>query len=313
MYNVIIIGSGPAGWTAAIYAARAELKPLLFEGAEPGGQLLTTTDVENFPGFPKGIMGPEFIEACKEQAKRFGTEVIGASVESIKANADGTFTLTANKKEYQTKTVLLSMGASARRLGLESEKALYGKGVSACATCDGFFFKGKNVVVVGGGDSAMEEANFLTKFAEKVTIIHRGDAFRASKIMQEKTFANPKINVIWNSEVVEVLGVDVGKVTGVKLKNTKDGTVTDVATDGMFAAIGHIPNSDIAKGLVEVDERGYIKTLPGTSKTLKSGTSEPFPGLFACGDIQDPWYRQAVTAAGSGCMAALDAERYLSH
>lgn len=321
MRNLIIIGSGPAGWTAAIYAARAELKPLLFEGLEPGGQLLTTTDVENFPGFPKGILGPEFIAACKEQAKRFGTEIIGAAVEKLVVNKDGTFTVTSGGKEYQAKTVILSMGASARRLGLDSEKALYGKGVSACATCDGFFFKGKNVVVVGGGDSAMEEANFLTKFAERVTIVHRGDAFRASKIMQEKTKANPKINVIWNSEVTEVLGVDAGKVTGVKLKNTQDGTVKDFATDGMFTAIGHVPNSALVKGLIEIDERGYINTIPHTSKTIKAGAApreagssgDPFPGLFACGDIMDPWYRQAVTAAGTGCMAALDAERYLSH
>ena len=314
MHNLIIIGSGPAGWTAAIYAARAELKPLLFEGSEPGGQLLTTTDVENYPGFPKGILGPELMSACKEQAKRFGTEIIGAIVDSVRLNADGTYTVTANKKDYQTKTVILSTGASARRLGLESEKALFGKGVSACATCDGFFFKEKNVMVVGGGDSAMEEANFLTKFAKQVSIVHRGDTFRASKIMQERTSANPKINVLWNSEVVEILGVDVGHVTGVKLKNNKDNSITDVAIDGVFAAIGHVPNSGIVKGLVEVDERGYVKTVPGTSKTLKAGSAtDTLPGFFSCGDIQDPWYRQAVTAAGTGCMAALDAERYLSH
>jgi thioredoxin reductase (NADPH) len=313
MYNVIIVGSGPAGWTAAIYAARADMKPLLFEGPEPGGQLLTTTEVENFPGFPKGILGPELMEACKQQAKRFGTEVIGAIVDKVVPNADGTFTVTAAGKEYQSKTVILSMGASARRLGLDSERALFGKGVSACATCDGFFFKDKKVVVVGGGDSAMEEANFLTRFATSVTIVYRGDALRASKIMQERAKANPKISFIMNTEVTEVLGVETGKVTGVKLKNSKDGSIVDMAIDGMFTAIGHVPNSGIAKDLIEVDETGYVKTVPGSSKTLKKGTAEAFPGLFACGDLQDHYYRQAVTAAGSGCMAALDAERFLSH
>lgn len=305
MRNVIIIGSGPAGWTAALYAARANLAPLLFEGPEPGGQLTTTTEVENFPGFPKGILGPELMELFAAQAKRFGTEVIRENVELLKVNADGTFTVTAAGKEEQAKTVILSMGATARRLGLESEKALYGKGVSACATCDGFFFKGKNVIIVGGGDSAMEEANFLTRFAASVAIVHRRDAFRASKIMQERTMKNSKIKVIWNSEVAEILGVDVGKVTGVKLRSTVDGVVTDIPIDGVFAAIGHEPNSGLVKGLLDLDEKGYVKVMPGTSKTK-------IEGLFACGDLQDPHYRQAVTAAGTGCMAALDAEKFLA-
>lgn len=306
MKDVIIIGSGPAGWTAAVYAARANLSPMLFEGGEPGGQLMTTTDVENFPGFPKGVMGPDLMTLFADQAKRFGTEVIREQVSGLQKNDDGTFTVTAKGVEHQTRTVILSTGATAKRIGLESEKALYGKGVSACATCDGFFFKGKKVIVVGGGDSAMEEANFLTRFADEVTIVHRRDAFRASKIMQERTLQNPKIKVVWNSEVADILGVDVGHVTGVKLKNTLDGTESEMPIDGVFAAIGHQPNADLAKAVgVETDEKGYVKTIPGTSKTN-------IPGLFACGDLQDPHYRQAITAAGSGCMAALDAERYLA-
>jgi thioredoxin reductase (NADPH) len=302
-HNLIIVGSGPAGWTAALYAARAELQPLLFEGREPGGQLMTTTDVENFPGFPKGVLGPELMDLFKAQAKRFGTEVISEHVESLKAISGG-FALVADGKTHEAKAVILSTGASARRLGLASEKALYGRGVSACATCDGFFFKGKRVIVVGGGDSAMEEANFLTRYADKVTIVHRRDAFKASKIMQERTFANPKIDVIWNAEVVEILGVDVGRVTGVRLKDTVTGERREMAIDGLFAAIGHEPNTKLVEGLVDLDERKYVKTVPGTSKTN-------VPGLFACGDVQDPRYRQAVTAAGSGCMAALDAEKFL--
>lgn len=304
MRDVAIIGSGPAGWTAALYAARAELKPILFEGMEPGGQLMTTTEVENYPGFPKGIQGPELMQLMKEQAKRFGTEIVAERVESLK-RIDGGFEFVAKRQTYQAKTIILSTGATARRIGLESEKALYGKGVSACATCDGFFFKGKNVIVVGGGDSAMEEANFLTRFATKVTIVHRRDQFRASKIMQERTFANPKIEVIWNAEVSEILGVEVGHVTGVKLHDTVTGEDREMAIDGVFAAIGHEPNVKLVEGLVELDEKKYVKTVAGTSKTN-------VPGLFACGDVQDARYRQAVTAAGSGCMAALDAEKYLS-
>jgi thioredoxin reductase (NADPH) len=303
--DVIIVGSGPAGWTAAVYAARANLCPMLFEGAEPGGQLMTTTDVENYPGFPKGVLGPELMDLFSAQAKRFGTEVIRENVESVRRNDDGTFTVVAKGTEYQSKTVIMSTGATAKRIGLASEKQLYGKGVSACATCDGFFFKEKRVIVVGGGDSAMEESNFLTRFASSVTIVHRRDAFRASKIMQERALKNPKIKVIWNSVVEDILGVDVGRVTGVKLKSTVDGAVTEMPIDGVFAAIGHEPNSKLIQGLVECDEKGYVKTVAGTSKTN-------IPGLFACGDLQDPHYRQAITAAGSGCMAALDAEKYLA-
>lgn len=302
--NVIIIGSGPAGWTAAVYAARAELKPLLFEGAEPGGQLMTTTDVENYPGFPEGILGPDMMAKFREQAKRFGTEIVSEHVSAVDLSARP-FVVTAKGIAYRAKTVIVSTGASARRLGLESEKALYGRGVSACATCDGFFFKDKRVVVVGGGDSAMEEANFLTRFASSVTIIHRRDAFRASKIMQERTFNNPKIDVVWNAEVVEILGVDVGRVTGVRLKDTVTGETRDIETDGVFASIGHVPNTELFKGILDLDEKGYIRTVPGTSKTN-------IPGVFAAGDVQDPRYRQAVTAAGSGCMAAIDAEKFLA-
>lgn len=301
--NVAIIGSGPAGWTAAIYAARANLSPLLFEGIEPGGQLMTTTDVENFPGFPKGVMGPELMQLMKEQAARFETEILSDRVEAL-TQIEGGFELVANGKTYHARTVILSTGATARRLGLESEKALYGKGVSACATCDGFFFKNKDVMIVGGGDSAMEEANFLTRFATSVTIVHRRDAFRASKIMQDRVLNNPKISVLWNSEITEIKDVTVGKVTSVLLRNTVTGETSERAIDGVFAAIGHEPNVELVKGMIELDEKGYIKTMAGTSKTN-------VPGLFACGDVQDSKYRQAITAAGSGCMAALDAERFL--
>lgn len=304
MRNVLIVGSGPAGYTAAIYAARAQLSPLLFEGAEPGGQLMTTTDVENFPGFPKGILGPELMKAMKEQAVRFGTEIIGETVTSIK-KIEGGFEVIANGNAETAKTVIFSTGAHARRLGLDSEKALYGHGVSACATCDGFFFRGKKVIVVGGGDSAMEEANFLTRFAERVTIVHRGNAFRASKVMQERMKDNPKIDVVWNAVVVDVLGADVGRVTGVRLHDTITGVERELPIDGLFAAIGHEPNTALVGGLVDLDERKYVKTAPGTAKTSVEG-------MFACGDVQDARYRQAVTAAASGCMAAMDAERYLS-
>lgn len=304
MKDLVIIGSGPAGWTAAIYSARADLHPILFEGDQPGGQLTTTTEVENFPGFEQGILGLDLMETMKKQAKRFGTEIISERIDSIVKNADGTFTLSSKGKEYQTRAVILATGATARRIGLESEKALYGKGVSACATCDGFFFKEKEIIVVGGGDSAMEEADYLTRFASKVHIVHRRDTFRASKAMQERVFKNPKIEVIWNSEVIEILGVDVGRVTGVILKSTVDQTTREMKIDGVFSAIGHVPNSDLVKGLLSLDEHGYVVTIPGTSKTT-------VPGLFACGDIQDSRYRQAITAAGSGCMAALDAEKYL--
>lgn len=302
MENVIIIGSGPAGWTAAIYAARADLKPVLFEGAEPGGQLMTTTEVENFPGFEHGIQGPDLMAVMRKQAQRFGTQIISAKVDSLK-QVDGGFELTAAGKAYQAKTVILSTGATAKRLGLENEKRLYGNGVSACATCDGFFFRGKNVIVVGGGDSAMEEASFLTRFANKVYIAHRRGEFRASKIMQERVKANEKIEILFNTEIADILGAE--KVEGVVLRDALSGETREMAIDGVFAAIGHEPNVDLVKGLVDLDEKNYIKTIPGSSKTNVHG-------LFACGDVQDSHYRQAITAAGSGCMAALDTEKYLS-
>ncbi|MFA6429952.1 MAG: thioredoxin-disulfide reductase [Patescibacteria group bacterium] len=301
--NTVIVGSGPAGWTAAIYAARADLKPVLFEGEQPGGQLTTTTDIENFPGFAKGILGSELMNVMKEQALRFETKVVSEKVTSLE-RIEGGFAVVAGGVTYHTKTVILATGASAKRLGLDAEKALYGKGVSACATCDGFFFRGKEVIIVGGGDSAMEEANFLTRFATKVVLVHRRDAFRASKIMQDRTLANPKIEVVYNTEITDILGVDVGHVTGVKLRNTVTGEMSERTIDGVFAAIGHEPNTALVQNLVEFDEKKYVKTEPGTTKTT-------VPGLFACGDVQDAHYRQAITAAGSGCMAAIEVERFL--
>ncbi len=307
MRDVVIVGSGPAGWTAAIYAARANLKPLLFEGNEPGGQLMTTTDVENYPGFIEGIQGPELMRLMREQAKRVGTDVVSERVTTLVLASDGTFELTSEKGEIvQAKTVILATGATARRLGLASEKALYGKGVSACATCDGFFFRGKRVMVVGGGDTAMEEASFLTRFATEVVIVHRRGEFRASKIMRDRVLANPKITVLWNREVVDILGADVGYVTGVQLRDVVSGSLEHAPIDGVFAAIGHEPNVSLVQGLIQLCEHGYAQTTPGTTKTTVSG-------LFACGDMQDRVYRQAVTAAGTGCMAALEAERYLAN
>lgn len=304
--QVVIIGSGPAGWTAAVYAARANVQPLVFEGSEPGGQLMTTTEVENFPGFEHGIQGPELMKVMRAQAMRVGTEVRSERIQTLARNEDGTFLLATEKGEQLTsQTVILATGATARRLGLDSEKALYGKGVSACATCDGFFFRGKRVMVVGGGDSAMEEASFLTRFATEVVIVHRRDSFKASKIMQDRVLANPKIKVLWNREVTAIRGEEVGFVTGVQLRDTQSGANEEVPIDGVFAAIGHVPNVSLVEGLVELDEQNYIKTRPGTTQTT-------VPGLFACGDVQDRVYRQAITAAGTGCMAALEAERYLA-
>jgi len=303
MKNVIIIGSGPAGYTAAIYTARANLNPILIEGLQPGGQLTTTTEVDNFPGFSSGIQGPELMDEMKKQALRFGTEILSAEV--TKADfSKSPFSVTVNGKDlYQTKTVIIATGASAKYLNLESEKRLMGYGVSACATCDGFFFKEKEVVVVGGGDTAIEEANFLTKFASKVTVIHRRDQLRASKILQENAFKNDKIDFCWDSVVEDILDPNQGKVTGIKLKNVKTDEVTEKNCDGVFLAIGHTPNTSIFKGQLKMDKMGYIIS--------KDGAKTSIPGIFACGDVKDHVYRQAVTAAGSGCAAAIEAELFL--
>jgi len=304
IYDVIIIGSGPAGLTAAIYAARANLNPIIFEGPQPGGQLTITTDVENYPGFPEGIMGPELMDLFRKQAQRFNAETISLMVDKIDFSQQP-FLVWAGDKLYKSRTIIISTGASARLLGLESEKRLMGYGVSACATCDGFFFKDKKVFVVGGGDSAMEEAMFLTKFASSVTILHRRDKFRASKIMQNRALENEKIDVIWNSEVVDLVGDE--KKNGLEsiiLRNIITDEVSTIQADGLFLGIGHIPNSSLFKGYLNLDDKGYIVTKPGSTKTSLAG-------VFASGDIQDNYYMQAVTAAGSGCMAAIDAEKYL--
>ena len=301
--KVIIVGSGPAGLTAAVYAARANLEPLVFEGSQPGGQLTITTDVENFPGFPDGIMGPELMDHMRKQAVRFGAKCEYKTVTKTDFS-NNPFKIWVNDDEYTADTIIISTGASARLLGLDSEKELMGYGVSACATCDGFFFKEKEVLVVGGGDSAAEEAIFLTKFASKVTIVHRRDEFRASKIMADRVLNNDKIDIMWNSAVEDIHGAKDTGVTGVKIKDTISGDLRDVSCDGIFMAIGHVPNTNIFKGQIDLDEKGYITTQPDTTNTNVSG-------VFACGDVQDQVYRQAITAAGTGCMSAIDAERWL--
>ncbi len=303
MRNVTIIGSGPAGLTAAIYAARANLSPLLIEGLQAGGQLTTTTEVENYPGFHHAIMGPELMKEMRAQAERFGTEFLAGEVTAVDLK-HSPLSLTVNGEErIETRTLIIASGASAIQLGVPGESRLMGHGVSTCATCDGYFFRGKELVVVGGGDSAMEEATFLTKFATRVFVVHRRDKLRASKIMQDRAFKNEKITFIWNSVVEEILGKEV--VTGVRLRNLQTDLTSDLSCAGMFVAIGHNPNTSLFAGQTEMDTKGYILT--------KNGTATNVPGVFAAGDVQDSRYRQAVTAAGSGCMAAMDAERYLEN
>lgn len=306
-HKVLIIGSGPAGCTAAIYAARANLEPVMICGFEAGGQLTTTTDVENFPGFEDPIQGPILMQKMIEQSKKVGTKVIYDEVTKVDFGKKP-FSVYTAKDEYLTQSVIISTGASAKWLGIESEQEFRGFGVSACATCDGFFFKNKHVLVIGGGNSAVEEALYLTHHASKVTLIHRRDSLRAEKILQDRLFKNPKIEIIWNSELVEVLGTKepIKSVKGAKIKNVQTNQITQLDADGIFVAIGHKPNTDLFKSFLEIDSAGYIKTKPGTVNTN-------IEGVFAAGDVQDKVYRQAVTAAGTGCMAALDAERYLSN
>lgn len=300
--KVIIIGSGPAGHTAALYASRADLDPLMFEGAVSGGQLMITTDVENYPGFPEGILGPELMEKFREQSARFGTRMQTVDVTSVDLS-ERPFRVSVSDDHYTTDTVILATGASAKWLGVPGEDLLLGKGVSACATCDGFFFRDQELIVVGGGDTAMEEALFLTKFASKVTIVHRRDEFRASKIMADRALAHDKIDVLWNTVVTAIHGDST--VTGVTLEDTVSGETREFQTDGVFVAIGHKPNTDIVKGQLELDANGYVVVEPGTTRTS-------IEGVFAAGDVADHVYRQAVTAAGTGCMAAIDAERWLA-
>jgi len=300
--DIIILGSGPAGLTAAIYAARADLKPLVIEGNQPGGQLTITTDVENYPGFDNPIMGPELMDVMKRQAARFGTDFEFATVDRVELEGP-VKKLYAGNREYRCRALIISTGATARWLGLPSEEKLMGHGVSACATCDGFFFKNQVIVVVGGGDTALEEATFLTKFGSKVYLVHRRDTLRASKAMQDRALKNPKIEFIWNSVVSEVMGD--AKVSGVRLKDVNTGAERTLDCGGLFIAIGHTPNTELFKGVLDMDENGYLEIQPGTSQTNLAG-------VFAAGDVADHVYRQAVTAAGMGCMAALDAERFLA-
>jgi thioredoxin reductase (NADPH) len=303
VYDITILGSGPAGLTAAIYAARANLKPVVVEGLSAGGQLMITSDVENYPGFPKGILGPELMVEFRQQAERFGTQFLVGDASKVELRHDPILVHVENQT-LETRTLILATGASAKWLGLESETALYGRGVSACATCDGFFFRDQEVAVVGGGDTALEEALYLTRMVKQATIIHRRDQLRASKIMQERALKNEKIRFLWDSVVEEILDPAAGKVTGVRIRNVKTDKVKDEPADGVFIAIGHQPNSKLFEGQVDMDERGYVQCRPNSTYTN-------VPGVFACGDLMDPTYRQAVTAAGTGCMAAIDAERWL--
>ena len=301
--KVIIIGSGPAGLTAATYAARANLEPLVFEGSQPGGQLTITTDVENYPGFPDGILGPDLMDKFRDQAKRFGAECHFKHVTKVDLS-DRPFKVWVANETYTSDTIIIATGATARLLGLESETRLMGHGVSACATCDGFFFKDKKVLVIGGGDSAMEEANFLTKFAAEVQIVHRRDALRASKIMQDRIMNNPRITIQWNTVLEDIEGNEADGVSGVSLRDTRTDEVRQEPCDGVFLAIGHVPNTELFDAALDLDDQKYIRTVDASSRTS-------IAGVFACGDVQDHVYRQAITAAGTGCMAAMDAEKYL--
>ncbi|MEE9522029.1 MAG: thioredoxin-disulfide reductase [candidate division NC10 bacterium] len=302
LHNIVILGSGPAGYTAALYASRANLKPLLISGAQPGGQLTTTTMVENYPAFPDGVMGPELMDLMRKQAERFGTRILNREATKVDLGARP-FVVEAEGETLHSRVLIIATGATPNLLGLNSEQRLMGRGVSTCATCDGFFFKDQEVAVVGGGDSAMEESLYLSKLCSKVTVIHRRDKLRASKIMQERALANPTITFHWQSVVEEILENETNEVDGIRLKNTKTGERSDLALNGLFIAIGHRPNTALFAGQLHMDEQGYIIT--------ENGTKTSIPGIFACGDVQDHVYRQAVTAAGSGCMAAMDAERYL--
>ena len=301
--KVIIIGSGPAGLTAATYAARANLEPSVFEGSQPGGQLTITTDVENYPGFPDGILGPDLMDKFRDQAKRFGAECHFKHVTKVDLS-DRPFKVWVADETYTSDTIIIATGATARVLGLESETRLMGHGVSACATCDGFFFKDKKVLVIGGGDSAMEEANFLTKFAAEVQIVHRRDALRASKIMQDRIMNNPRITIQWNTVLEDIEGNEADGVSGVSLRDTRTDEVRQEPCDGVFLAIGHVPNTELFDAVLDLDDQKYIRTVDVSSRTS-------IAGVFACGDVQDHVYRQAITAAGTGCMAAMDAEKYL--
>jgi len=305
IHDLVIVGSGPAGYTAGIYAARAQLEPVLYEGSvTAGGALMNTTEVENFPGFPAGVMGPDLMDSLKAQCEKFGTRLVRDDIVDMKLDGDIKTLTDGSGNVLKARAVILATGSAYKEIGLENEKRLSGRGVSWCATCDGFFFRDHEIAVVGGGDSAMEEASFLTKFAKKVVIIHRRDSFRASKIMVDRVLANPKIEVVWNTEVIDVLGAD--NMTGLKLRSTVDGQESERALTALFVAIGHLPRSELLAGQVELDSEGYVKVEGRSTRTNLSG-------VFACGDLVDHTYRQAITAAGSGCQAALDAEKFLSH